>query len=134
MIQTLIVYESDHFFKSSKLYKERNQDTMQRLHQSQTCCGLQTTTGGRDGTGRSVQRAILCGSYPHRLRSTKSSAFYQCIPVRDRFLCFLQRQQIGNTNKPITTAMAPSANPKTRIRGATNNFPAQTDPRTNLLR
>lgn len=25
---------------------------------------------------------------------------------------------------PITTAMAPSANPKTRIRGATNNFPA----------
>lgn len=25
---------------------------------------------------------------------------------------------------PMTTAMAPSANPKTRIRGATNNFPA----------
>lgn len=25
---------------------------------------------------------------------------------------------------PITTAMAPSANPRTRIRGATNNFPA----------
>lgn len=33
----------------------------------------------------------------------------------------------------MTTAMAPSANPKTRIRGATNNFPAGKKKKTNHL-
>lgn len=103
MIQIFIVYESDHFLTAANCIR-KGQDTMQGAHRSQRHRGLQRATGRLDAvcfkTGLSdgvpscvapTQAGIVTGNH---------SAFYQCIPVRDRFLCFLQRQQIGNTNKP----------------------------------